>query len=407
VDATERDGWLSWGRISTGVTTLEDSLPEPHRSELVPSRRARVLLGIKDLAFHHEVLDFLERDSRLTVVSAVTQPDGLFRMAGTTNPDATVVCPGLARDARHPAAMDRVTNLMVVAEEMTVPVLREAIEAGARAVFAWPEERDELARTIFALPREEEASPSGGGKVIAVFGARGAAGTTFVASHLAATWADQGLKCALIDFDRVFADLTVALGINGSGDVRTVADLIPVVGELSADHVGDAVHHHPRGFTVLLAPSDPSGGSSLGPALYEAAVTKLALVNDIALLHVPRCVDDVVRTGLSLSDEVVLLVAPDLFSLHSARRAIEAFGLGEPSGRCRIVVNPLARGGMGAGEIEEILGIPPSAGIRFDATVGRVQDRGQLLPPKSRGAARDLRALSKLLAPSREARRAG
>lgn len=404
MDGAERDGPLVTGRISTPVAMWEGSMSGGDGPKLAPSRRARVLLGIKDLAFHQEVLDFLEREPRLTVVGAVSQPEGLFRLAGIANPDATVLCPILARDARHPAAREHVPNLLVVAEEMTVPVLREAIEAGAKAVFAWPEERDELCRTIFAIPREGEAGPSSRGKVIAVFGARGGAGTTFVASHLAATWADQGVRCALIDLDRGFADLTVALGIHVSKDVRTVADLIPVVEELSADHIGDAAHHHPRGFAVMLAPADPLVGSSLGPALYEAAVTKLALVNEIAVLHVPRCVDDVARLGLSLADEVVLLVSPDVFSLHSARRAIDIFGLAEPPGRCRIVMNPLVRGGVGAGEIEEILGIPPSAGIRFDPAVGRVQDRGQLLPPKSRGAGRDLRALSTLLAPSREAR---
>ncbi len=362
------------------------------------SIQARALLAIRDLGLHQEVLDFLERDPRVSVVGAVTQPEALLRLANTA-PDATVVCPAIARDLRHPAANGRAPSLLVVAEEMTVPVLRESIDAGARAVFAWPDERDELVRTIVAVPRERLASPSGRGKVIAVFGPRGGSGTTFVACHLIAALTDQGRKCVLVDLDGSFADVTIALGIDDSKDVRTAADLLAVMDEMSADHVEDALYRHPGGFAVLLAPADPSTCPSLVPELYEAAITQLALTYQAVILHVPRSLDVVARVGLSLADEVVLLVAPDMFSLHSARRAIDAFGLAEPSGRCRVVINPLVRGAVGAAEVESALGIHPATAIRFDAAIGRLQDRGELLPSRSRGAGRDIRALAQVLLP--------
>jgi DNA-binding NarL/FixJ family response regulator len=223
----------------------ETSAPRPDGPPKRLRSQARVLLAIRDLAFHQEVLDFLEREPRVTVVGAVSQPDALFRVSNTAKPDITMVCPLIARDVRHPAANGRAPNLLVVAEEMTVPILREAIEAGARAVFAWPEEREELARTILAIPREEESRPDGRGKVIAVFGPRGGSGTTFIATHLAAALADQGRKCVLIDLDAGFADVTVALGMGADDDARTVADLLPVAEELSPEHVEDALHHHP------------------------------------------------------------------------------------------------------------------------------------------------------------------
>lgn len=375
----------------------ETPVPLPDRPRMGRRSQARVLLAIRDLGFHQEVLDFLERESRVTVVGAVSQPDALFRMANTSKPDVTVVCPVTARDVRHPAANGRAPNLLVVAEEMTVPVLREAIEAGARGVFAWPEEREELARTILAIPRADEPRPSGRGRVIAVFGPRGGSGTTFIATHLAAALAEEGQRCVLIDLDVGFADLTVALGMGADTDARTVADLVPVAEELSSEHVEDALHHHSRGFSALLAPTEVSAGSSIVPGLYEGVINQLALSNEFVVLHLPRSLEENARMALSLADEVVLLVAPDLFSLHASRRAVEAFGLAEPPGRCLVVVNPLVRGGIGAADVGESLGIPASVAIRFDPAVGRFQDRGELLPPRSRGAGRDLRALAKLL----------
>ncbi|HEX9410824.1 MAG TPA: AAA family ATPase [Actinomycetota bacterium] len=402
--SVEADG--AGSRSTYGLPVSRTWSVHEHGPRVGRSIQARALLAIKDLGFHQEVLDFLERDPRVSVVGAVTQPDALLSLANTA-PDATVVCPAIARDLRHPAANGRAPSLLVVAEEMTVPVLRESIEAGARAVFAWPDERDELIRTIVAVPRERQASPSGRGRVIAIFGPRGGCGTTFVACHLIAALSDQGRKCVLVDLDGSFADVTIALGIDDSKDIRTAADLLAVMEEMSPDHVENALFRHPEGFAVLLAPANPSTSSSLVPELYEAAITQLALMYEAVILHVPRSLDGVARVGLNLADEVVLVVAPDVFSVHSARRAIDAVGLAEPSGRCRVVINPMVRGAVGAAEVESALGIRPATAIRFDAAVGRVQDRGELLPSRSRGAGRDVRALAQVLVPPISDARAG
>jgi len=230
-----------------------------------------------------------------------------------------------------------------------------------------------------------------------VFGPRGGSGTTFLACQLAASLADERLRCVLVDLDADFADVTVALGIDRlQGDVRTLSDLTSVMEELTPEHVADALYPHPRGFGVLLAardrPADPSG-----PELYAAAVTHLSFSHQIVVLHLPRSLDRLAMAGLSLSDEVVLLIAPDTFSLHAARRAIGAFGLGDDPGRCRIVVNQLSRGGLRTAEIERILGRRPSATLRFDPAVGRAQDRGELLSARAHGAARDVRLLARQL----------
>ena len=98
---------------------------------------------------------------------------------------------------------------------MTVPVLREAIEIGAHAVYAWPDERGELLDGAAVAPT---AQPERGGrraKVVAVLAARGGAGATFVASNLAAAMADRGRRVALVDFDHRFGELPFALGLAG------------------------------------------------------------------------------------------------------------------------------------------------------------------------------------------------
>ena len=364
-------------------------------SSVHPLSRRKVLVGIRDVNFHQEVLDHLERDPRFEVVGAVARPGALLQGIRSLDPDVTVACPVMVREVSHPS-LSRTDNLMVVAEEMTVPVLRGAIDAGARGVFTWPDERDDLTEEILLVGHAQQDLPTSRGRVIAVYGARGGTGTTFVASQLAAGFADRGQACALVDLDVSFADLTIALGIDDQ--VRTIADLVPVAGELEPGHLEEVLFRHPRGFSVLLAPADPTTDQVPPSGLYTAGIALLANDFDMVVLHVPRRLDDLVRTIVGIADEVILVVSPDLFSLHAARRAVETLDLTDRPDRCRILLNPAVRNEFGRREVERVLGIVPFAAVRFDPAVERAQGRARLLPPRGRRAAKDLRLLADKLA---------
>jgi methylmalonyl-CoA mutase cobalamin-binding subunit len=120
---------------------------EPQPLPLTGRGTTKIAIGIRDVEFHQQVQDFIGRDPRFEIVGAAVDGDRLVSVLSERGPDAAVLCPTLARELRHPALQGAGRPLVVVAEEMTVPVLREAIEAGAAAVFSWPEERDELARS--------------------------------------------------------------------------------------------------------------------------------------------------------------------------------------------------------------------------------------------------------------------
>jgi MinD-like ATPase involved in chromosome partitioning or flagellar assembly len=388
---------------AAGPRTVTPPVEASSSTTVNPRFRGKVLLAIRDLVFHQEVLDHLERDSRLDVVAAVTHPQALVQRIRELGPDVTVACPSTARELRHPA-MVRLPSLMIVAEEMTVPLLRDAIEVGAQGVFAWPEERDELSEEIAAIRRRSSEVQPTRGRVIAVYGARGGTGTTFVASQLAATFADRGQRCVLVDLDASFADVTIALGIGEP--VRTIADLVPVAEELGLDHIEDALHRHPRGFSVLLAPAEAAEEDVPPPGLYTAAITLLAGAYEVVVVHVPRGLDDAIRAAIGMADEVVLVVAPDLFSLYAARRAVQALGLDKHEG-CRVLLNPSARNEIRPRDVERVLGIAPFGAVRFDSAVARAQAKGRLLPARARRAGKDLRALAARLAAAGDAGTSG
>jgi pilus assembly protein CpaE len=374
-----------------GKRMVEDRVPVD-RSRPVPASRPRVLLGIGDGSLQEEVLDYLDRDPRVDVVGAVSEPDRLAKLIADAFPDVTVVCPDLSRQV-HPSTGGRAGAIIVVAEEMSVPILREAIEAGARGVFGWPEERADLARTVAELSSQDPFARADRGQVIAVYGARGGAGATFVATHVAAALADRGRHCALVDLDADFAGLTVALGMGADDPVRTIGALVPVVDELSPEHLDDALFRHPRGFSVLFGGAEEEESVAIPVGLYRGAIGLLAGTFDTIVLHLPRSFDNVTRAGVEIADRVLLVSTLDLFSLYGARRAIAALGLNEPAGRCRLVINRMARASVTPRDVQRILGIEDWVGVRFDSAIARAQDRGELLPKRSRRAGADMRSL--------------
>jgi pilus assembly protein CpaE len=345
------------------------------------------------MALQEEILDYLDRDPRVEVIGAVSEIDRLARVMADGSPDATIVCPGLCRDVRHPATVGRAGAIIVVAEELSVQVLREAIDAGARGVFGWPEERAELARTAAEIPSEDSLGRASRGQVIGVYGARGGAGATFVATHIAAGLADRGRSCALIDLDTSFAGLTVALGVAADDPVRTFGDLVSVADELALDHLEDALYRHPRGFSVLLGSTEGRDAPDIPIGVYQGAIGLLAESFDVIVLHLPRSLDDVTRAAVRMADQVLLVSTLDLFSLYGARRAVVALGLNVPAGRCRLVINRMSKASVTPADVQRVVGIEDWVGVRLDPAVARAQDRGELLSTRARRAGADLRSL--------------
>jgi Flp pilus assembly CpaE family ATPase len=373
-------------------------------SSIRTGRPAEVVLGIRDLALHQEVLDFLDRDPRINVAGALTEPHRLLALSADVAPDATILCPTFIRELRHPAARGRLGHPIVLAEELTVPLLRDAISGGAQGVFAWPEEREELTDAIVRVPSAEHP-PSTRGRVIAVHGTRGGVGATFLASHLAAVFTDQGFRTALVDLESGFASLTVALGVEPRDGARSVRDLVPVANELSPEHLDDALFRHPRGFAVLLGPPNDAPPADVPAGLYSGSVALLACEYDMVVLHVPRFYDAARRGSVAISDQVVLVATLDPYAVHGAVRAIGAFGLEDVPERCRLVINRHGRGTIRPRDVERVIGLPCTAVVGFDPKVRRAMERGRLLRGRARGAARDVLTLSQALVDVPAARR--
>lgn len=358
--------------------------------------QARVVLGLEEPPMQEEVLHFLDRRPGVSVLRAVGDGDRLARALREARPDAAVVSPSLAeaavadaRDGSSPpgrAGGEEGAVLLVVAPRETTAGLRAALRAGALGFFLWPDEREALARAAEGAalrPRDEEA---GGGRVVGVLGARGGAGATFLATHLAAACAARGAPTVLVDLDLFFADVTPALGLEDE-DAPSIADLAPLAGELTAEHLEQVLHAHRGGFRVLLGPGRP-GADGVTPGLVGEVAGRLRSRFRAVVLHVPRLPDARALAGLEAADEILLVVTPDVLAVRDARRVLGFLrerGLAE---RCRLVVNRAARSEVVPRDVGRALGLEPLAVVGRDRAVPRAQDRGELLRRRRRAARR-------------------
>jgi pilus assembly protein CpaE len=272
------------------------------------------------------------------------------------------------------------SSLLAVDTKQSVGSLRRALRAGADGFFLWPAEREELAAAA-GRARPSEDALGAPGRVVAVYGPRGGAGTTFVATHLAAALAKRQRRCVLIDLDVLFADASAAIGVPLDEDVRTIADLAPLSSEIAPRHLLEVMWRHPTGFDALLAPGEERISTRVGAETYRPAIMAARHTCDVVVLHLPRALDDVVRAGLELADRVLVVLGLDVLSFRDAKRAIEIAGLNE---RCEFVVNRTGRSEVTPKDVERVFGRPAVAVIPSDRNIPAAQDRGRLLAMRGR-----------------------
>ena len=338
---------------------------------------ARVVLALEQPEIAEEVLHFLDRSGVARVVGTASDERQVVEAIRQLQPDAVVAAPSLA-----PSRVDLNGGaLLTLDTAQSVATLRRAIRAGALGFYLWPAEREALAEATARLRPVPEQGLQGSAPVFAVYGARGGAGATFVATHLAAAFARRGRRCVLVDLDAVFADASAAVGVPDDEAVRTVGDLVPLGDEVSGRHLEEVVWRHPEGFGVLLAPGDELGPIEVRGRHYRAAVAAVRRTCDVVVLHVPRGLDEIARTGLELADRIVIVLGLDVVAFRDAKRAIALAGL---EGRSVFVVNRARRSEITAGDVERVFGARALAVIPSDRGVPSAMDRGRLVSNRGR-----------------------
>ncbi len=255
--------------------------------------------------------------------------------------DAVVLGPNIdLRSALDLAGSMRVTRpslgVILVRRRVDTSVLADAMRAG---IFEVVEERDlagltaavrrcrELARALRETVGGAQADGDGSkrGVLVTVFSAKGGCGKTTVATNLAAALADGGRhQVCLVDLDLAFGDVAIALQLFPA---HTIADAVPLAGNLDAQALASLLTPHSPGLTTLVAPVEPGHAESIPATLVTTILELLKQSFEYVVVDTPPAFDDHVLAAFDQSDLVALMATLDIPALKNLKLTLETLEL--------------------------------------------------------------------------------
>ncbi|MFI7384410.1 CpaE family protein [Streptomyces sp. NPDC049813] len=222
---------------------------------------------------------------------------------------------------------------VVLATADTSPaLLTAAMDSGARGIVAFPLGYDALAERVHAAAAwstgmrrhlagataGELVPAGGGGRVVAVTGAKGGVGTTLAAVQLALAAAASGRSVALLDLDLQSGDVASYLDVQFR---RSVADLA-ALHDITPRVLQDVVFTHESGIDLLLAPADGERGEEVTDRVARQVVHALRARYEVVVVDCGTQMGAANAAAVELADRAVLLVTPDVVAVRAAKRMV-------------------------------------------------------------------------------------
>lgn len=295
-----------------------------------------------------------------SVTHAITRDADCYAAAGQSDADVVV-----AEPHRMPAGGGR--PVVVLACSDPVAAARLAVARGADGLAVWPDDASALAGIV--VQAAARRAPDANGIVIAVVAARGGAGATTVAAHLAAALAPDALLvdlCGGAAGQALYADA-------GADPAITLGAAPAIVVEPSVRAVRAAAAAHAAGVSCLYGgDAPPVAGASFASTLRAAA--------SISIVDGP----------IADADVTVLVCGADAGSIRAALPMLGA-------GRVQVVLNRSARGRVTRRQARRALGLDAIAVVPDDPRLMRAADRGRVARggPGRRAIARLARRIAK------------
>jgi pilus assembly protein CpaE len=322
------------------------------------------------------------------------------------------------------AAMDEVRTLhnedpslivMLVAEEVTSDLLRQAMRSGISDVIETPldeqkveEAIERFAHDVLKRPKSASAGPSAPaapeadekGRVVTVWSAKGGSGTTVVSTNLALLLNRiQDKKVVLVDADLQFGDVCLVLQLEPK---FTMVNAAHELHHLDGELLESLLTEHPSGLKVLAAPLEPAFADDITTAGLMHMIEILQDNYDYIIVDTASMLDELILSLVEKSDQVLMVVDMDLPSVKNAKLALDTLRLLKFStGAVSLVMNRSnSRSKLDNKEIEAALKISIDAAVPSDALVAASVNEGRPVvesEPKSK-VAKGLETVAALVA---------
>lgn len=325
-----------------------------------------------------------------------------------------VVGPGDLQELGEALASRPGTAALLLTPDPKPETLLAAMRAGLREVVPLPSSPGELGQAIVRqIERVRAGTPPAARTpclVLALMSAKGGAGSTFLATSLAAALAARGRRTAVLDLDLAHGDAAVFL--SDQPGATTLSDLAAQHARLDGALLESALLACGPELRLLPAPQRLEGAMAIRSESVARIVELAAARFDAVVLDLGRGPDAATLPALDLASSMQVVAPPTLAGLHGARRLLALLReLDVARGRTRLVVNRVGQPGeLTATDLRRALGFEEAREIADSpATVASATDHGV---PIGRHAPRDpvaraLAAWAEELSPELAAESAG
>ncbi len=202
------------------------------------------------------------------------------------------------------------------------------------------------------------------GQVISLFGAKGGVGTTTLSVHLATCLAKvHGKKVLLVDQHHQLGHVCLYLGIKDSH--YHFDELIRNVERLDSDLLKGFVIKHASGVDVLASPDARAARYGSSREDVKQVLEFLREEYEFILIDSSLAQEDMAAATIEYSDEVTLIVTPDVAALRDISRHVTSLNLADEGGRkLQVIVNRRTSSDtIGPEQIEKAIRCPVSLSI--------------------------------------------
>ena len=345
--------------------------------------RIKVLI-VDDIAETREQLrKLLSFDPDIDVVAMAASGEEAIGIVAEAYPDIILMdinLPGMDGIAATGKIIEIVPSVQVImlSVQGETDYLRRAMMAGARDYLTKPPGADELMDAIhraFRLKQkmgtgmlrplsqqdEQQAQAASSGvmdaKVITFYSPKGGTGCTTLAVNVAVALQSilgPEARICLVDANLQFGDVSIFMKLQPS---RTLADLVPHVGDLDPDLLETILVTHSSGVRVLVAPSSPeeaeifreSGTEENGANATLRTILQFARpLFDYVIIDTAHQVDEILLAVMDMTDLLLVVTRPVIPEIRGARMYIDLLRkLDYGFDRVGLVINSVDRKRMG------------------------------------------------------------
>jgi pilus assembly protein CpaE len=297
----------------------------------------------------------------IEVVGAAASGIEALEMASRLHPDVVLMdinMPGMDGIATTEQLSANVptTAIVMMSVQGEADYLRRSMLAGAREFLVKPFSSDELVASIRQVHQRERdkvsrmierpshANGKAGdhrppGRIVSVFSPKGGVGRTTIAVNLAIAAATElGKKVVLVDGSLQFGDVGVLLNLNPKN--KSIADLIPEMGQGDPESVEHVIVNHSSGVQVLLAPPSPEMAELITTAYLRKVLEQLRASHDLVVVDTWPWFHETTLSLLDISDVILTVLTLEITNIKNTRLFLEvAEQLGYPDEKIRLVLN--------------------------------------------------------------------